>query len=172
MKSCILLFRGINVGGNNLIPMKELKSILGSDGYENVKTYIQSGNVVLRLKSNPCKRVGDLVETNYGFRPEILAFEKNEFENIIKANPYPSNEGKKVHFFFCVKKPKLNVSRIESYLANGEEYELKDNVFYLHAPTGIGRSKLVSNIESYLGTSCTGRNLNTVLKLKEMVECV
>ncbi len=172
MKPFILLFRGINVGGNNLVPMKELKSHLESEGYESVKTYIQSGNVILKSKSDPSERVAEIVESKFGFQPKILSFEKKRFEDVIRANPYKSYEGKTVHFYFCARKPKLNISKIESLLSNNEAYELKDKVFYLHAPNGIGRSKLVSNIESCLGVSYTGRNLNTVLKLKELVNSV
>jgi len=53
MKTYIVLFRGINVGGNNLLPMKELSAIIADNKYEDIKTYIQSGNVVLRSKKQP-----------------------------------------------------------------------------------------------------------------------
>lgn len=172
MKPYILLSRGVNVGGNNRLPMKDLKQHLESEGYERVKTYIQSGNVVLKTKSNPSGRVAEIVESKFGFRPEVMAFEQLKFEDAIKANPYSSYDGKTVHFYFCANKPKLNVAKVESLLSNDETYELKDKVFYLHAPNGIGRSKLVLNIESCLGVSYTGRNLNTVLKLEELVKNV
>ena len=152
--------------------MKELKSLLEAEGYEGVKTYIQSGNVILSTKSNPLKNIASKVKLKFGFNPEILAIEWTKFENAIGANPYSSFEGKFVHFYFCTKKPKLNLHKLETIIANSESYQLKGNVFYLHAPNGIGRSKLVSNIESCLGVHATGRNLNTVLKLKEMAKNV
>lgn len=170
MKSYILLFRGINVGGKNLVPMKELKILLEGEGYGDVKTYIQSGNVVLSVASNPAKRVAAIVETEFGISPDVFAIEKSEFENIVVANPYHSYEGKTVHFYFCSEKPKLNLNKVKSFISSSESYELKGNVFYLHAPNGIARSKLVLNIESCLGVSYTGRNLNTVLKLRELVQ--
>ncbi len=172
MKPYILLFRGINVGGKNLVPMKDLKHYLEDEGYEDITTYIQSGNVVLRSKVNPSESVAKIVESNYGFQPKILAFEKKRFDEAIRANPYKSYEGKTVHFYFCASKPKLNIQKIESFISNRESYELKGEVFYLHAPDGIGRSKLVLNIESCLGVSYTGRNLNTVLKLEELIRDV
>ena len=82
------------------------------------------------------------------------------------------DEGKTVHFYFCFEKPTLNLDKVESYISSSESYELKGNVLYLHAPDGIGRSKLVLNIESCLGVSYTGRNLNTVLKLQDMIQSV
>lgn len=150
--------------------MKELKSLLESEEYENVKTYIQSGNVILNTKTNPSKKIASKVESNFGISPEVLAIEKTEFESAVSANPYPSFEGKTVHFYFCAQKPKLNTQKLEFLCASNEEYQLNGNVFYLHAPNGIGRSKLVSNIMPCLGVTSTGRNLNTVIKLQEMAQ--
>ena len=91
---------------------------------------------------------------------------------MIRENLFKSYEGKTVHFYFCASNPKLNRQKIESFISNRESYELKGEVFYLHAPDGIGRSKLVLNIESCLGVSYTGRNLNTVLKLEQLIKDV
>ena len=71
--------------------------------------------------------------------------------------------------YFCDTKPKLNADKLAKYRDDTDAYKLVNKIFYLHAPKGIGRSKLVANIESCLGVSCTGRNLNTINKLKEMV---
>lgn len=64
----------------------------------------------------------------------------------------------------------LPVTALRSLATASEEYQLHDHMFYLHAPNGIGRSKLVSYIEACLGVSVTERNLNTILKLEEMVQ--
>lgn len=172
MKSYILLFRGVNVAGKNLIPMKELKTLLEGEGYGDVRTYIQSGNVVLKAKSNPVKEVASIVASEFGFTPDVFAMDKQAFKTIVDANPYSSYEGKTVHFYFCFEKPTLNLDKVESFISSSESYELKGSVLYLHAPGGIGRSKLVLNIESCLGVSYTGRNLNTVLKLQDMIQSV
>ncbi len=170
MKTYIILFRGINVGGKNILPMKALRSLLETEGYGNVNTCIQSGNVILSTESNPLKNIKLRVQSEFGFSPEILALDKAEFEKAVGANPYPSFDGKTVHFYFCAEEPGLNVGKIQALVANDEEYKLDGRVFYLHAPNGIGRSRLVSNIESCLGTSATGRNLNTVLRIKKMLQ--
>jgi uncharacterized protein (DUF1697 family) len=79
--------------------------------------------------------------------------------------PYQGFEGKFVHFYFCKEAPKIDKTKLLALTTETECYELIDNVFYLHAPDGIGRSKLVANIESCLGVPATGRNLNTIKKL-------
>lgn len=170
MKVYIILFRGINVGGNNPLPMRELKSLLETEGYGNVTTYIQSGNVVLTSNSNPQANITAKVKSRFGFKPEVLVLEKTGLLKAIKANPFSSFEGKTVHFYFCANRPKLNLQKLGSIADNKEEYQLHGKVFYLHAPKGIGRSRLVSNIEACLGVPATGRNLNTVLKLGEMAQ--
>ncbi len=172
MKTYIVLFRGINVGGNNLLPMKELVALLEGHGYQNVITYIQSGNVVLQSHSASSSEIAALVTDNYGFKPEVLVLDRSTFDAAIKNNPFHPAEGKQAHFYFCSKAPKLNAEKLDKYIGGSEQYELKGKVFYLFAPDGIGRSKLVANIESCLGVPATGRNLNTVNKLSQMVgEC-
>lgn len=169
MKTYVILFRGINVGGNNLLPMKALKPLLVNLGYEQVQSYIQSGNVVLNSHSAPLKAISEMVSSNFGFSPDILTLEKKTFEKALAENPFKGFEGKTVHFYFCIKSPELDVSKLDALAAGNEKYKLKDRVFYLHAPDGIGRSKIVSNIEACLGSSATGRNLNTVLKLSKIL---
>jgi uncharacterized protein (DUF1697 family) len=74
-----------------------------------------------------------------------------------------------VHFYFCAGAISLDKQKLAKFASVSERIELIDNVFYLHAPDGIGRSKLGVNIESCLGVSATGRNLNTVNKLVDML---
>jgi len=170
METYVVLFRGVNVGGKNLLPMKELISALEENGYQNVKTYIQSGNVVLKGKQFSSGDIAKLVSDKFRFNPEVLILKKSEFLSSIRHNPFHPKEGKSAHFYFCSNKPKVNLENLEKYQAETEEYKLIDRVFYLHAPNGIGRSKLVANIELCLGVPVTGRNLNTIKKLEEMVK--
>jgi uncharacterized protein (DUF1697 family) len=160
----------VNVGGKNLLPMKELKSLLENAGFDNVKTYIQSGNIVLKSAKSPEKIIGELIQANFGFTPEIMTLSESKFHTSVSNNPYPEYEGKFVHFYFCKRKPKINSAEIEISISETERYQLIDNTFYLHAPDGIARSKLVASIEKYLGVPATGRNLNTVNKLKEILK--
>ena len=169
MDTYIVLFRGINVGGKNLLPMKELITTLEEHGYQNVRTYIQSGNVVLKSKPFAPGDLAEIVFRKFAISPEVLVLDKSEFLSAVKLNPFHPKEGKSAHFYFCSTKPKVNSAKLDKYLDASEEYKLVNNVFYLHAPNGIGRSRLVANLESCLGVPVTGRNLNTIKKLEEMV---
>lgn len=169
MNTYIVLLRGVNVGGKNILPMKALKAMLETQGYTAVKTYIQSGNVVLEAGRNPQEELGLLIQREFGFSPDVMVLEKHSFESAVANNPYPDFEGKTVHFYFCKTTPALNVERLQKLSSDSEMYEVVGDVFYLHAPDGIGRSKLVAGVESGLGVSATGRNLNTVNKLREMI---
>lgn len=170
LKTYVVLFRGINVGGKNLLPMKELVTLLEKNGFQNVKTYIQSGNVVLQGEKVSSTEVAALVAGKFGFKPDVLVLEKSAFDLSVKHNPFNPAEGKFAHFYFCSQEPELNSEKLNKYLGDSEEYKLKNKVFYLFAPKGIGRSKLVANIEACLGVPVTGRNLNTINKLSEMVK--
>ena len=150
--------------------MKDLKAHLEKAGFEQVKTYIQSGNIVLRGTNNPEDEIRTLIEENFGFAPKVMVLSVDEFNQSVENNPYPDFEGKFVHFYFCKSSPKLNDEKLKKYNAESENYTLINNVFYVHAPDGIARSKLVANIEACLGVSATGRNMNTVNKLTQMIE--
>lgn len=173
-KIWICLFRGINVGGNNKLPMKDLTKALLAAGLTEVKTYIASGNVLFRSDLDEAaleKRIGDLVETNFGFRPAIFLITLSHLEKVLAGNPYRDHEhqGKAQHVFFF-KAPPETVDRalLDSLKAESEAYEITDEVMYLYAPEGIGRSKMVEKIGRAIKADMTARNLNTVETLRDM----
>jgi uncharacterized protein (DUF1697 family) len=171
MQTFVILLRGINVGGNNLLPMKSLVPLLTASGYQNISTYIQTGNIVLTSNNdtNPEHDIKALITEQFGFTPNTFVIQTNEFSKSVANNPYQSFEGKFVHFYFCQQDIKLKMDNVDKWLSSTETYYVENNVFYLHAPEGIGRSKLVANIESCLGQPATGRNLNTVNKITTMI---
>ena len=150
--------------------MKELKVLLESSGFENVRTYIQSGNIILEHSKNPEVNISSLIESNFGFKPKVLILSKKEFKLAVLNNPYKEYEGKFVHFYFCKEKPELNLEKLGTVVADTEKYTLIDNIFYIHAPKGVSRSKLIVNIEECLRVNATGRNLNTVNKLNVLLQ--
>ena len=169
MSRYIVLLRGVNVGGHNFLPMKELKSALEAAGYKNVGTYIQSGNLVLDSEHDPMLAIKALIAGKFGFDPDVLTLTQQQFKKAIVNNPYLGFEGKWVHFYFCQQEPKLDLQRLTQLKADTASCQMIPRVFYLHAPMGIARSKLVANIEKCLGVRATGRNLNTVHKLANML---
>lgn len=170
MNTYIVLFRGVNVAGKNILPMKDLARILEENHFKNVQTYIQSGNVVLQSTKNPSSQINSIVQNKFSFKPEILVIGESEFISLINNNPFISKEGKTMHFYFCKSSPKVNEEKLKKLKAKSEEYHIEGNILYLYAPEGIGRSKLVVNIESCLGVPATGRNLNTVSKIQSMLK--
>ncbi len=170
MKTYVVLLRGINVGGKNILPMKPLKQQLEHAGFAKVRTYIQSGNIILDAVANPMSQIEDILQAQFALHPRVLVLTKKEFESAITNNPYPAFEGKLVHFYFCESTPNLNTKKLQLLADETEQTHLNKNVFYLYAPNGIARSKLVSKIETCLGVSATGRNLNTVNKLKGLLQ--
>jgi uncharacterized protein (DUF1697 family) len=172
MKRWIGLFRGINVVGNNRLPMASLVRHLEALQLKNIRTYIQSGNVVFDTTSNNLtsltKSIVARIADEHGFAPWLLLLSPDALQQAIDANPFAdaAAEPKSLHFFF-LEKPSMNpnIKALESAKAETESYVLTDLVFYLHAPEGIGRSKLASTAEKHLGVSATARNVRTVTKL-------
>ncbi len=170
MKTYIILFRAINVGGKNILPMKALKSLLESNGFGGVQTYIQTGNVVVQYHEDPTGIVTQLVEDTFGLKTKIIVLEPDTYLTIVASNPYPNFEGKFVHFYFLDTLPTPDVERIDKLKTETERYSIIGKVCYLHAPDGIGRSKLVAKLESCLGVTSTARNLNTVNRITTMIK--
>lgn len=168
MKTYILLLRGINVGGHNLIPMKALTALLTGLGFKNVKTYIQSGNVVLQSDVALDQGLAGAIEAEFGFKPDIMVLEHSVFKAAAAQNPYAAGEGKAVHLYFSNHTLNPDTDKLNKLAVNGEAFTFSDKVFYLHAPNGIGRSKLAARLDQCLGVPVTGRNLNTVNKLLEL----
>lgn len=175
MSARIALFRGINVGGRNSLPMKALCTILESLGCSQVKTYIQSGNVVFRHASNDDEKlsrdIGAAIENEFGFLPKVLILTATELQRAVDNNPFAdaTSEPKTLHLGFLAKQAtNADLESIESLKSASETFVLADRVFYLHAPDGIGRSKLAARVEKLLGVATTGRNWRTVSKILEM----
>ncbi len=168
------LFRGINVGGNNKLPMKDLTKVMLAAGLTDVKTYIASGNMLFRsgLSEGEIETlIRDLVETNFGFRPAFFLITLAHLEKVLAENPYRNHEhqGKAQHVFFFKAPPeKVDRELLDNLKANSEAYEVTDELMYLYAPEGIGRSKMVEKIGRAIKADMTARNLNTVETLRDM----
>jgi uncharacterized protein (DUF1697 family) len=165
MNTYVALFRGINVGGNNLLPMKELAAVLEDLGLKEVRTYIQSGNVVFRAEAEDKRElgrdIGVAIGKSHGFVPKVLILSIQDFRDAVVSNPFPEGEGepKSLHLFFLESPPASpDLERLASLKSESERYMLLGGVFYLLAPEGIARSRLASNAEKALGVTVTARN--------------
>lgn len=165
MNTFVALFRGINVGGKNILPMKELAAVLEGLGLKKVQTYIQSGNVVFQCKENDKQKlshdIGTAICKSHEFTPQVFILSVEELHNAIVSNPFPEGESdpKSLHLSFLETTPaNPDLKRLESLKSENERFKLIDTVFYLHAPNGIGRSKLAANVEKSLGVGMTARN--------------
>jgi uncharacterized protein (DUF1697 family) len=177
MKTYIALFRGINVGGNNILPMKDLKALLENLGSRNVKTYIQSGNAVFQNEEeNPSQlsnRIRVAINKSHGFEPQVLLLELEKIEKAVGSNPFPEAEfePRSLHVHFLSSVPQNpDLDALEHMKGDSERFVLEKGIFYLHAPDGIGRSKLAANAEKLLGVAMTGRNWRTVCKIMAMAK--
>lgn len=167
----LLLLRGVNVGGRRKLPMDSLREILIGLGARDVRSYLQSGNVVLRDPPG-CEAIAAEIERRHGFRPASLRLPAKDLRAVIAADPYPEarQAPRHLHYFFCIRQPAADRFAVEAALANGERAELKDRVLYLHAPAGLGRSRFPGRIERILDTPATARNYATVQRLAEMLD--
>jgi uncharacterized protein (DUF1697 family) len=169
LKTYIALLRGINVGGNNKLPMRDLVILLEELGLQNVKTYIQSGNVVFQSEQTDTTQLSqaitDAIRQRHGFAPYVLILDMNSYREAMAANPFPEGEAdpKSLHLFFMDASPQnFDVAALDRVKLPNERYQLIDQVFYLHAPDGIGRSKLAETIGKGWGVNMTARNWRTV----------
>lgn len=173
MPCWIILLRGIDVGGKNLVAMKDLRPALESAGFEDVATYIQSGNVLGRhdiaTAKDVASRVAEVIEAIAGFRPVVFALTQSQLAAAVLANPYSdegADEPKTVHFGFVDGAPGPGaLAKLSALAASTESFELVGNMIYLHAPQGVARSKLAGGMERAIGLGVTSRNLRTVQKV-------
>lgn len=171
----VALLRGINILGRNRIKMTDLVEALEAIGLAEVRTYIQSGNVVFRSRSrrkdNLATRIRKAIATGHGFEPEVIVLTLDEIEKAMAANPFPEAEGepKSIHLFFLDERPSSpDIAGLDAKRAGRERFALDGKVFYLHTPDGFGRSKLAAGAERLLGVPATARNWRTMTKIVEL----
>jgi uncharacterized protein (DUF1697 family) len=175
MKIKVARLRGINVGGKNSLPMKELRELFGELGCRDISTYIQSGNVVFKSDEAAdvlSEKLSSTIEQRFGFEPFVLILSGDILTAIADANPYGDDgiEPKFVHVNFLSRKAVApDIDGMRERQSRTEHFKLTDHALYFKAPDGIGRSKLAADVEKLIGVPTTGRNWKTVCKLVEMI---
>ena len=168
------LLRGINVGGHKKVPMADLRAMATRMGLENPQTLLQSGNLVFAAKSQPTDRLERSLEAAttkaIGVTCSYLVRTEKEWAGIIAANPFVKRATSDPTFMvvtFCREAPAaaaLEKLRLEA--VGGEDFVIIDRELYLWYPNGQGQSKLAEALSrNKLGTICSARNWNTVLKI-------
>lgn len=172
----LALLRGINVVGKNKVPMKALAGALEAAGFQSVRTYIQSGNIVFRsLSDDPralARQIEKLVERSFGCAPTVLVIGKAALAAAIRGNPFPQAQQnhKLLHLYFLASRPESpDIDSLARLDAGREAFALEGAVFYLWTPDGFADSVLRSRIERCLGVAATARNWRTVNELLKLL---
>ena len=170
----IALLRGINVKGTRNIPMAALAQVLAASGLTSVKTYIQTGNIVFRHPECDASGLTALVtraiRDHFGFEPAIFVFRHSVLRRAIHGMPFADLDhqdcGATLHIFFLDGAPQsTDLSRLKRLLAPDERFHLGEDIAYLHAPSGFGRSRIAGALERVLGVNATARNWRTITAL-------
>ena len=169
----VALLRGINVGGNTMIKMDELKAVFSELGFENVKSYINSGNLAFDAKktteSKLFDKIENAVEAKFGKRVHVMVREQNDIERILKNNPFRGQykSHKHMHVLFLKEPmPAEKAEQLQESALPGERYEIRDREIYNLLPNGVAGSLLTKGFfEKKPVIPYTGRNWRTVEKL-------
>ncbi|MBT5954811.1 DUF1697 domain-containing protein [bacterium] len=174
----ISILRGINVSGQKKVKMDDLKLLYESLGLKNIKTYIQSGNVIFTSRVKNIKdlkiKIEKAIQKKYNFHVPVQVRTSDELSSIINNYPFGvvdiEKEGTKILVTFLDSRPFPDkVLAIQKFITLPEKLIVKKDVVYLFCPNGYGKSKLSNNfIESKLERSATTRNWKSVCKLFEL----
>lgn len=173
----LALLRGINVSGHNMIKMDTLKSLLENIGFQNIETYIQSGNVFLETTEENPSGIGFTIKQEIykqlGFDVPVIVISKSDLEKCLTNNPFFKDKNidtKKLYVAFISKELNnnaLNDLKISQF--KPDEAFIDGNKIYMKLETGAGSTKLTQKyIEKKLNVTATTRNWNTVNKLLEI----
>jgi uncharacterized protein (DUF1697 family) len=176
MERMVALLRAVNVGGRKL-PMAELRALCGELGWQDVATYIQSGNVVFAADGK-----AEAIETaleaaiakRFGLAVPVIVRTAAQWAHYPPGNPFPKaakDEPNRLMLLLSKQAPAAGAAEaIEARAAAGERVRRAGDALWIHFPEGAGTSKLTpSLIDRAVGSPATSRNFNTVLKLQEML---
>ena len=165
----VALLRGVNVGGANKVPMADLRALAEGLGWQDVRSYIASGNLVFEAAAGDL--AGELrtaMIAQMGVDVAVRVVPADDILNAEVACPWDV-QGNLVHVFFCWDVPVVDTALRDSIIAPDEELVVQGHRVWFYAPSGVARSKLMTKMDRVLGVQTTARNLNTLRKLAEMV---
>ena len=172
----VALLRGINVGGKNRLAMADLAALFTDAGAKDVRTYIQSGNVVFGASAKSVERIASAVvrgiAADHGLEVPIVLRSGAELARVLAENPYLAKKAapEHLHVAFLAHLPaKKNAAALDPERSPGDALTLRGRDLYLHLPNGAGKTKITNVwLDKTLGTVSTVRNWRTVTTLAEM----
>jgi uncharacterized protein (DUF1697 family) len=172
----VALLRAVNVGGRKL-PMPELRALCAELGWDEVETYIQSGNLVFAAAGEPEALEAELekaIERRFGLDVPVVVRTKRQWTALARANPFPGAaeaEPNRLQLLVSKKPPRGDAAaKLAERADAGERAEAAGGALWLHYPQGVARSKLTpAAIDRAIGSPATGRNYRTVSRLVEML---
>ncbi|WP_335869450.1 DUF1697 domain-containing protein [Bacillus sp. 2205SS5-2] len=175
MTTYISLLRGINVSGKNKIKMVDLKKCYESLGLRDVRTYIQSGNVLFTSDHKKQTEVATLIERGieetFDLAVSVLTRSKKEWTSMVEERPFSIEDPAKMHVTFLAEPANRYIEEpIRNKKSESEDFSISQKEVYLLCPDGYGKTKLTNTfIEKSAGVKATTRNWKTVMKLAEMM---
>ncbi len=167
----IALLRGVNVGGHNKLKMADFRTTLSERGFGDVQTYIQSGNVILKSDATAAEvatEIGSVLKANFEIDVPILVMTLDDLTQAIADNPFDGDLSR-IMLWFCFEPlGDFDATGLDALRSADEQAKFTSNLIYLHAPSGIGRSKFAEKIDRMTPTQLTARNLRTAQKLHDM----
>lgn len=173
----ISMLRGINVGGHNMVAMSKLREMFETLGFEQVRTHIQSGNVIFKAAKSSTlglsRRIQEEIQSEFGFPVSVITRTPEEVGKVIRNNPFQKEsrtDPAKVHVAFLAQAPQADaVKKLEALATASEQLRHSGSEIYLCYRDGMGRAKLTGSVlERVLAVTATARNWNTVNRLYEM----
>jgi uncharacterized protein (DUF1697 family) len=172
------LLRGINVGGKHTLPMKDLAEVFVAGKCKDVRTYIQSGNVVFTCRDvvfkGLCPSLEKKIQARFGFPVPVVVRSHQQLEQVVRNNPFlkAGKPQQTLHVMFLADEPDAEaIGKLDPARSPGDEFRVVGSEIYLYVPNGAGNSKLTNAyFDSKLSTTGTSRNWATVLRLLEMTQ--
>lgn len=176
MPRYVALLRGINVGGNTMIKMEDLRAMFEGLGFENVVSYINSGNLAFDTKNTSEPKLvailENAIERRFGKAVDVMIRKQKDIERILANNPFEGqfDSHKHMHVLFLREPlPEEKEEQLHESALPGERYEVRGREVYNHLPDGVAGSLLGKGFfEKKPRVSYTARNWRTVEKLSEM----
>ena len=175
MPAYVALLRGINVGGDRMIKMADLREIFIASDADDVETYIQSGNVVFTHAARSERMLAAELEKRIakaaGFPVPVVLRTAGQLTRVIEDSPFPNADAEHLHVAFLTARPPANAPTIDALAFAPERYALVGRELYLYLPDGMGRSKLAAAVlarPKAIGAGGTARNWRTVMQLHEL----